>query len=363
VNNMNRWIALLPVILTVLACTGKKKTAEQHGQADPVDSVKVFALQKDSVSKHLKLPVELRPWQRAEIYAKVEGYVNQLKADIGDLVKKNDILLILDAPEAAANYAKATADLQAIRAQYHTSRDTYKRFVAAAREKGAISDNEMERTRNQMLTDSANYVAAQSGAVAYSELKNYLIIRAPFDGVVTQRTVDVGTLVGKGGSPLMVVENVSKLRLRVAVPEAYTTAIPESESIQFTVDAQPSRKYGAKLARKSNQIDASTRTELWEFEVPNANRELKSGMYGSASFAVLRNGESFVVPYTAVVSNQEKTFVIRVKDQAAEWVDVRTGINMKDQIEVFGELKEGDDLITRANDEIKPQHKVIPVRK
>lgn len=356
--SMNR---LVMIFLTVAigACSEKKENGSHLANAEKVDSVKVFILQKDSVSKVLKLPAELYPWERTEIYAKVEGYVKQLKVDIGDNVKKNDVLLVLDAPEVTANYAKASADLQAAGAKYNTSRDTYKRYVIAAKEKGAISENEMERTRNQMLTDSANFLAAQSGSEAYNQLKNYLVIRSAFDGVVTQRNVDPGTLVGKGSKALVVIENLSKLRLRVSVPEAYTTAIPSTESIQFVVDAQPGKLYKAKLARKSNVIDASTRTELWEFEVPNAHRELKSGMYGSVVFTVLRNGQSFVVPYSAVVTNLERTFVIRVKDNKTEWLDVRTGINMKENVEVFGDLNEGDQLVVRANDETKPQKKVV----
>jgi RND family efflux transporter MFP subunit len=356
---MNRFTAFFLLAVSLLSCSEKKETSSKPVSAEQVDSVKVFALKKDSVSKVLKLPAELHPWERAEIYAKVEGYVKELKVDIGDKVRKNDVLLILDAPEVTANYAKASADLQAARAQYHTSRDTYKRYVIASKEKGAISDNEMERTRNQMLTDSANYVGAQSGAGAYNQLKNYLVIRSAFDGIVTQRNVDPGTLVGKSQKPLIVVENLSKLRLRVSVPEAYTTAIPATESVQFTVDAQPSKKYQGKLSRKSNQIDQSTRTELWEFEVFNTSRELKSGMYGSVNFTVLRNGKSFVAPYSAVVTNLERTFVIRVAGGQTEWIDVRAGINMKDNVEIFGDLNEGDQLVLRANDEIKPQKNVV----
>lgn len=363
---MNRFVAFSLLALIALSCSEKKAPGPHQAEisgAGPVDSVKVFALKKDSVSKALKLPAELHPWERAEIYAKVEGYVKALKVDLGDKVRKNDVLLILDAPEVTANYAKASADLQAVRAKYHTSRDTYKRYVIASKEKGAISDNEMERTRNQMLTDSANYVGAQSSAGAYNQLKNYLVIRSAFDGIVTQRNVDPGTLVGKGTKPLIVVENLSKLRLRVSVPEAYTTAIPATESVQFTVDAQPSKRYRGKLSRKSNQIDENTRTELWEFEVPNTAHELKSGMYGSVSFTVFRDGQSFVVPYAAVVTNLERTFVIRVKDNKTEWVDVRTGINMKERVEIFGDLNEGDHLVTRANDEIKSDKAVVPVPK
>lgn len=358
---MNRILVFVLLLSVTASCSQKKKSAEPASAGSHADSVKVFKLKKDSVSKLLKLPAELYPWERSEIYAKVEGYVKEFKFDIGDHVKKNDVLLVLDAPEVTANYAKAIADLQAARAKYNTSLDTYKRYVTASREKGAIAENELQRIHNQMLTDSAGSIAAQSAATAYSQLKNYLVIRSAFDGIVTQRNVDPGTLVGKGQKPLFIVENLNKLRLRVSVPEAYTAALPSSETIKFTVDAQPSRKYSARLARKSNEIDTKTRTELWEFEVQNANHELKSGMYGSVSFTVLRNGSSFVVPYTAVVNSLEKTFVIRIKNSKTEWVDVRPGITMNDNIEIFGDLNEGDELVTRANDEIKSGKNVVAV--
>jgi RND family efflux transporter MFP subunit len=151
--------------------------------------------------------------------------------------------------------------------------------------------------------------------------------------------------------------------VRVAVPEIYTSAIPESTSINFTVDAEPSKKYSATLARKSNQIDSKTRTERWEFEVSNSNQELKSGMYGNASFSLQRSEPSFVVPYSSVVTNLERSFVIRIREGTAEWVDVRSGISMKDRVEIFGDLQEGDLLLTRANDEIKTGQAVVPKKK
>lgn len=345
-----RSIILSLSVLFMSACDyGKKESA-----STPVaDSVEVFTLRKEAVSKPFSLPAELLPWERAEVYAKVEGYVRELKVDIGDRVEKNDVLVILDAPEVTANYAKSSADLQAAQSKYRTSLDLYRRTVGAGKEKGAVSDSELERVKNQMLSDSATYEAARSGANAYGQLKNYLVIRAAFDGVVTQRNVDPGTLVGKPQKPMIVLENITKLRLRVAIPEAYTSALPESTSIYFTVDAQPSKKYSAMLARKSNQIDEKTRTELWEFEVANTNKELKPGMYGNAIFSLKRDEPSFVVPFSALVTNQERNFVIRIIDGKTEWVDVRNGISTKDKIEIFGALEEGDHLINRANDEIK----------
>ncbi|HEU5289643.1 MAG TPA: efflux RND transporter periplasmic adaptor subunit [Cyclobacteriaceae bacterium] len=355
---MNRLVILF-VIVALVSCTDKKSQAPP---TTSVDSVQVFILHKAPVEKTLSLPAELHPWERAELFAKVEGYVRELKVDIGSRVRKNDVLIVIDAPEVTANYAKATADLQGAQSRYNSSLDTYKRMVGAAKEKGAVSDNELERTQNQMLTDSAAYEASKSAASAYAQLKNYLTIRAAFDGIITQRNVDAGTLVGKNATPLLVLENLSKLRVRVAVPEIYTSSVPESTSINFTVDAQPSKKYSAVLARKSNQIDAKTRTERWEFEVINVNQELKSGMYGNASFNLQRSEPSFVVPYSAVVTNTERSFVIRIREGKVEWVDVRSGINTKDKVEVFGNLEENDQLVNKASDEIKPGTEVKFVR-
>lgn len=355
----NRLTTIPIVILLFAACSSKKM--ESKNTSTP-DSVEVFTLKKELVAKDLALPGELYPWERAEVYAKVQGYVRQLKVDMGDRVRQKDALVILDAPEVTAAYAKAQADARAAQARFNASLDNYKRTKEAAKERGAISDGQMQQVKNQMLTDSSAYEAAKASANAYAQMNDYLIVRAAFSGVVTQRNVDVGTLVGNSQKPMMVVENISKLRLRVAVPEVYTSAITEKTSVAFTIDAEPSKAFTATLARKSNQIDDKTRTELWEFEVLNTNNELKSGMYGNVKFKIQRRENSFVVPYSAVVTNLERNFVIRVANGKTEWVDVKNGISLKDGIEVFGPLAVGDELVTKANDEIKPDKTVAAKR-
>lgn len=346
----NTLLILATVSLLASACDSRK----EYATTPVTDSVEVFTLRKETVSKSLTLPAELIPWERAEVYAKVAGYVRELKVDMGDRVRKNDILVILDAPEVIANYAQSSADLQTAKSRYRSSLDVYTRTHTAAQERGAVSEAELERVKNQMLADSASYEAARSEAEAQAQLKNYLVIRAAFDGVITQRKVNPGTLVGREQTPLLVVENISKLRLRVAVPETYTSAVPESTSIYFTVDAQPAKTYTATLARKSNQIDEQTRTEQWEFEVANGAGELKSGMYGTAAFTLKRSEPTFVVPASAVVTTLERRFVIRVRDGKTEWVEVRAGIQTDRQVEIFGDLQADDVLIASANDEIKP---------
>lgn len=320
-----------------------------------VDSVAAFQLKKEAIDKLIIFPAELIPLERAEIFAKVSGYVNALKVDIGDRVQKGQVLATLEAPEMIANYAQANADVETARSKFLGSNDAYKRILNASKVEGTIAAGELEKVKSQMMADSASLEAVRSKLVAQSQLKNYLVIRAPFNGIISQRNVDPGTLVGiNTAKPMLVVENTNSLRLRIPVPEAYTAANSEANAINFTVDAQPGITYKASLSRKAGTLNLTNRTETWEYIYRNAGNELKSGMFANASLKLGRKEPSFLVPASAIATNLERRFVIRLEDGKTEWVDVRSGINMGDKVEIFGDLNEGDILLVRATDEIKP---------
>jgi membrane fusion protein, multidrug efflux system len=351
----------LPVIIALTGCGENTIKAEVTTQKTGADSAMVFILKKDTVNKQITFPSELIPLERAEVFAKVTGYVSALKVDIGDKVNKGQVLALLEAPEMVANYAQANADVQSARSKYLGSLDAYRRIANAAKVDGTIAAGELERAKSQMMADSASVNAARSKTIAYAQLKDYLTIRAPFSGIITQRNVDPGTLVSTGNAkPMLVVENTSTLRLRVPVPEAYTAAATQTPVINFTVDAQPDITYQAKLSRKAGALNMSNRTETWEFLYPNNNYQLKSGMYANAVLKLGRKAPSFLVQSSAMATNLEKRFVIRLKDGKTEWVDVRAGISMSDKVEIFGNLVEGDTLLMRATDEIKPGAQLAP---
>ena len=353
---------LVTIIIAAVAVTGcKNNSAKEQTSSVKKDSVAVFILQKESFNKEISFPGELLPMERAEIFAKVSGYINSIKVDIGDAVQKGQVIAILDAPEMIANYAQVNSDVQTARSKYVGSLDAYKRITNAARVEGTIATGELERIKSQMMADSSSLEAAKSKLNAYAQLKDYLIIRAPFSGVVTQRNVDAGTLVGTGNiKPMLVIENNNTLRLRLPVPEAYTSANPEASTVHFTVDAYPGVQFEAKLSRKSGALNLTNRTESWEFLYTNKGNQLKSGMFANASIKFARSVPSFLVPSTAVVTNQEKRFVIRLKDGKTEWVDVRNGIAIDNKTEIFGNISEGDTLLVRGTDEIKPGKELIP---
>jgi RND family efflux transporter MFP subunit len=312
------------------------------------------------VNKRVSFPAELSPMEKAEIFPKVSGYVSSIKVDIGDRVRKGQLLVMLEAPEMLANYSQANSDFQTARSRYMGSLDGYNRILNASKVEGTIAAGELEKARSQMMADSASLQAARSKVIAYGELEDYLVIHSPFAGIVTQRNVDPGTLVGTNNTkPILVIENTDFLRLRIPVPEAYTTAATKTETIEFNVDAQPGVTYKAKLSRRAGALNLDNRTETWEFIYPNKDNQLKSGMFANASLSLGRKDLSFIVPSTAVATNLERRFVIRVNSCKAEWIDVRNGISLGDNTEIFGNLHEGDSLLVRATDEIKEGSRLI----
>lgn len=354
---------LHPVIWVIVA-TWLISCSENNKQTVPtktnnIDTLDAFVVTLQPVNKIASLPSQLAPFEKAELFAKVPGYVKIMKVDIGDYVKAGQVLAIMEAAENNANYLQSVSSAQASKAKYQTSRDYYERLVNAAKEPGAVAESELIKAKNQMNADNSASQAAKQASDAYSQISDYLILKAPFAGVITQRNADPGNLVSSSNAkPLLVVENNAELRLKVPVPETYTDASAETKKINFTVDAIPDKSFTATLYRKSNTIDLTNRTELWEFLVKNDDKQLQSGMYVNVNLALKRKQPSLVTPYSAVATTLEKKFVIKYHNGHTEWIDVRNGINMDSTTEIFGNLMPGDTLLKKCTDEVKSGTKV-----
>ncbi len=342
------------VVLCFAACT-ENKTPQNPATAEVTDTVPVFILSGSQVSKSIELPAELLPYETADLTPKVQGYISDIRVDIGDRVSKGQVLAVIDAPEVRTRSAEYRSALSSAQSRYQSSRDVYDRLLRASQAKtsGIVAPVELEKSRNQKLADSAAYQSARSLAQSYSEVAGYLVITAPFNGIVTSRNTDRGALVGQQ-SPVFTVQNTSTLRLRVAVPETYMSAETASREVAFRVESNPNKSFTAQLARKSGAIDPKNRTEIWEYKFNNPTAELKAGSFAYVKLDLQRNASSFVIAPSAIATNQERKFVIVVRDGKAEWVDVRQGMSTEKGLEVFGDIKVGDTLVVRATDERKP---------
>jgi membrane fusion protein, multidrug efflux system len=344
----------------MLSCSDDKKQLTPVSNADinTIDTVDVIIAKQESIQKELTLPAELLPYERTTIYAKVPAYVKEIKVDIGSRVIKGQLLATLEAPEINAKVAELASNVQTTLARMQNSKDMYKR-LQGGQNSGAVSMREIEQTANQWRADSTVYLAAQKTLMAAKQQQQYLIIYAPFSGVITKRTADVGALVGTNSAmPLLELENNNQLRLRVAVPEFLVGNTLVNNDLSFKVKALPNKTFNSKLTRKSEKIDSQTRSELWEFTVDNSNHDLKVGMFADAKLKFARPQAVITLPPSAVVTTLERRFVIRISDGVTEWVDVSLGTGVNDKVEVFGSIGEGDMIVRNGNEELKSEKKI-----
>jgi membrane fusion protein, multidrug efflux system len=320
------------------------------------------------ISRTVDLPGEFLPFLSVSLHAKVPGYVERILVDRGSRVDGGQLLAELSAPEMAAQIAEGESKVQAIEsdrvqaeAQLAAAQSTYDRLKKAAETPGAIAGNELIQMEKQVeaahaLVHSREQAkrAAEAAVKTEMEMQAYLRITAPFDGVVTERLVHPGALVGPGAdSVLLTIQQISQLRLVVAVPEEYVGGIMEGSKLSFQVPAYPERIYSGTLARISHALDKGTRTMAVELDVANRDGTLAPGMYPSVKWPVRRSRPALFVPKTSVVTTTERMFVVRNQNGHAEWVDVRKGPAEGDLIEVLGDLKAGDMVVRVATDEIR----------
>jgi membrane fusion protein, multidrug efflux system len=319
------------------------------------------------VSRTVELPGEFAAYQKVSLNARIPGYVERVLVDRGSVVKQGDLLAELSAPELEAQIAEAESKVQAAEsdrlqaeAQVAAAEATYDRLKKASQTPGAIAGNELiqaektlEAARALVRSREQAVRSVQSAVKAQKLMQSYLKITAPFAGVVTQRFVHPGALVGPGSqSPVLELQQVSRLRLIVAVPEQYVGGLMRGAHVPFTVPARPERTYTGPVARISHALDPNTRAMAVELDVMNRDGSLSPGMYPSVKWPVRQSRPALFVPKTSVVTTTERVFVIRDKSGLAEWVDVKKGPVEGDLMEVTGNLKAGDQVVRLGTDEL-----------
>jgi membrane fusion protein, multidrug efflux system len=362
--------AVLTAILTACAGAGSGRDAKP-GQNEP-PTIEVARVVEQSVDVTVSMPGQLDPYEALAVYPKVTGFVRTIRVDRGSRVRAGEAMAELEAPEILAQRAEAQSRLQAAEAQLAVARSkadadegTYDRLRAASATPGVVAGNDLvlaektvEANRAQIAAAQQTAEAARQAARSMTDIEGYLRVVAPFDGVVTERNVHPGTLVGPNSgaaaTPMLRLVQDDRLRLVVPVPEAYAAGVTEGVPVRFSVPAYPGRLFTGTIARVAHAIDVRTRTMAVELDVTNAGRSLTAGTFCQVQWPVRRPAPSLFVPTASIASTTDRTFVVRVRNGKAEWVDVRTGLAAGALTEVFGDLRPGDVIAARGTDEIRP---------
>ena len=311
------------------------------GSAPP--TLEVIRVLQKNLEATTRLQGELSAFEAVGIYARVPGFVEEVLVDRGSKVRSGQPLIRLSAPELAAQVAEAGS-------RAHAEASTFSRLKAAASTPGTVAGHELELAE-------ANLQASQAHAQSVRALQGYLVLRAPFDGVISERNVHPGALVGgpttSGSVPLLRLEQVERLRLTVAIPEADVGAIPEAATLEFSVQAWPGEKFQGRLERVSHAVELRTRTMAVELDVANADARLAPGMFAVVVWPLRRTAPSLFVPGPAVAQTPDRLYVDRIRDGVLEQVDVHRGAVVGTLLEVFGALQPGDWVLARASEELK----------
>ncbi len=332
-------------------------------------SVDVVIARAPSVGQDLVLPGQTAAWYEATIYARVNGYVGEWKVDIGDHVKKGQVLATIETPELDAELAAARAQLQASEAQVQArkaeaefGKTTYERWRDSP--KGVVSDQERESKKADYQSAEARLYAAnaqvaldRSKVVQFDALTEFRQVKAPFDGTITERKVDVGMLVTAGSgsttTSLYRMAQTDPLRIFVDVPQS---AAAELMNPGVPADIRAAGAVGGvfagKIARSAESLNAQARTMRVEVDMPNETHALVPGMYVNVAFRLPARG-TVEVPAAALMFRAGGTQVAQV-DAAGKvrFDDVLIARDNGSVVELASGVQPGDRLVLNISSQV-----------
>ncbi len=364
--------------------------AEAADQAHTLPRVEVVKVKRAPSKSELQLPGSIEAVTEAPLLARADGYIRRRTVDIGDRVHTGQELAEIEAPEldqqvmqAKANLEQAQASLEQAQASYEQGKSNTELAKITAQRwgnlgaKGVVSKQENDQYQSQYQAQMANLQALQKAILAQrstvaaadanlSRLKNmqsYRVVRAPFDGVITQRNVDVGALVNAGNTLLYRVAQTEMLRTYVNVPQVNSSSIHTGQPATLTVSNLPGRTFTGTVARTANSLDPATRTLLVELRVQNKDGALLPGMFCQVELNSPRDNPPLVIPSDSLIVRTGGTLVavVRPGDHTIHLQPLVVGRDFGDRIEVLSGLQEGDSIIPNPGEMARENLKVDPV--
>ncbi len=341
---------------------------EAKATASVVPRVLVVQAQRAAAGTPVVLPGTVQPLQETAMYARASGYVRKWYVDIGTEVKKGQVLADLDLPDvdqelrqAEASAKQAVASVTQAKSQLDFARTTNDRYEALATS-GVVSQQQTDQYSSEYAVRKADLEAAHAAKGSadanvrrIAELRGFGTITAPFDGVVTMRSAEIGQLVVPGtgqGQPIYKVAEDDVVRVFVNVPQLYAAGIKPGMDAPVTVRESTGRVFHGTVSRTSRELDTATRSLLVEVDIPNPDRALVSGMYAKVSLDVRRQDAPLLVPATSTLIDASGMRVALVRDGVVHWQKVDIGADLGDRLAIATGLSEGDSVVQTPSDRL-----------
>jgi RND family efflux transporter MFP subunit len=361
--------------------------AQEHGKDLP--RMEVMRVSRGSTSSQLKLPGTLQALTEAPILARADGYLKSRLVDLGDHVRGGQPLAEIDAPELDQQIRQAEAAIDQVQAsleqaqaaleQGKSNRDlaqlTADRWKSLAAQ-GIVSRQDNDQHQSQLVAQNANVQALEKAVLAQrsnlaaskanltrlEQVTGYRVVKAPFDGVITVRNVDVGALVTGGSTLLYRIAQSGDLRTYVNVPQGNTNSIHLGQPAQLTLSNFPGRRFLGKITHMANSLDPSSRTMLVEVGVPNADGALFPGMYAEVDLTGTVGNAPLLVPAQTLILRSDGAQVGVVdSDDVVHLRKVTIGRDYGDRIEIIQGVAEGATILSAPGDFAQEGAKIVPV--
>ena len=332
-----------------------------EARKNAVPNVRTMTVVEDKAPRTIELPGSMAAFDYATLFARATGYISVRNVDIGSKVRKGDVLALIAAPDLDQQFDQAKAQLVQLQASVEQAKANAELGrVTSARTsqlvvKGVSSAQQGDQDRLTFASRTAalavaraNVVVQQAAVNRLAQLTDFEQITAPFDGVITSRLIDVGSLVtadANSGTPLFSIDRTDVLRVRVYVPQTAYFGIKDGDRATVTVPELPDRVFEGKVARNARTLAAGTRTLLTEVDVDNKDGVLTAGLYGIVHFQVRRSNPVVLIPSQAVIFNKDGLSAAVVSNGKVELrkleLEADNGLN----VEVRVGLRPGDRVI------------------
>ena len=341
-------VALAATVVIVGITTRKMADARLREwteiQAVPVVAIAVPDNRGNRTS--LDLPARLEAYSQAQIYSRVPGYLKEWTADIGAPVKAGQILAEIDAPDLDQQIMQAQAGVASATANANLSNATLQRGQSLV-QSGAVSKQDLDQRAADFANKSGLVKSAQANLDMLRVLEKYKRLVAPFDGLVTARTTDVGALISAGGNgpPLFVVSDTRKLRVMVNVPQNYVPSIEMGTKAQVSVPEYPGRTFSATVEASARSVEFASGTTRMQLVVDNASGELMTGAFANVRLELPHPEVAINVPASALIFDQSGLRVatigpnnrvvlktVTISRDLGKVVEIATGLNADDRV-------------------------------
>ena len=362
-------------VLALLAAGGAVRVFTHAHQADAlaartaqdaVRHVQTTLARPGEAKRTLTLPGSLQGQQEAPIYARINGYLARWNKDIGDRVKKGEVLAVIDAPEAEQELLQARAAIEQIRARVTLADASFQR-TEDLRKHEATSQQDLDERRAARQQARADLAASEANVRRLEQLLAYRRVTAPFDGVIVRRNVDTGTLIGAGNNganrELFYLAQTDPLRIDVAVPQTYANAVRVGQEITVKLLERPGTPFKGTVTRTSGAIDSATRTMQVQIRLPNGDGKLLPGAYVEVGLPLANAARTLVVPVASLQFRQDgpRLAVVRPDGKGGQRIalrGVKLGRDFGRTVEVVEGITDQDEIVLNPHDAIEDGEQV-----